>query len=301
MKDRRASPDLSRAAEAIASRGCSLGVPLVIAEETASTNDDAKRGAREGAPHGAVWLAETQTSGRGRQGRVWLSPRGENLLFSVLLRLRCAPARVPPVSLVCGLAVRDAVARALGGVSCDDDVKVKWPNDVLVRSPGDGVFRKVAGVLVESALSGARVDYVVVGIGINVLTRALPEEVADIATSIALERDARGGGGRELDRAEVLADVLSQLDRDVEHVAHKGLGLVHARLTRHDVLSGQEVESVTDDGSPGDLRGVAAGIDLEGRLLIRAPDGVITRVSSGEMRLRPVQPGELGRGARGEG
>jgi BirA family biotin operon repressor/biotin-[acetyl-CoA-carboxylase] ligase len=140
-----------------------------------------------------------------------------------------------------------------------------------------------------------------VGIGINVLTRALPEEVADIATSIALERDARGGGGRELDRAEVLADVLSQLDRDVEHVAHKGLGLVHARLTRHDVLSGQEVESVTDDGSPGDLRGVAAGIDLEGRLLIRAPDGVITRVSSGEMRLRPVQPGELGRGARGEG
>ena len=91
IADRRASPDLARAAEAIAARGCALGVPLVIAEETTSTNDDAKRGAREGAPHGAVWLAESQTSGRGRQGRVWLSPRGENLLFSVLLRLRCAP------------------------------------------------------------------------------------------------------------------------------------------------------------------------------------------------------------------
>jgi len=289
--DRRASPDLARAAEVIASRGCALGVPLVIAEETASTNDDAKRGAREGAPHGAVWLAESQTSGRGRQGRVWLSPRGENLLFSVLLRLRCAPARVPPVSLACGLAVRDAVARALGP-SADGDVVVKWPNDVLVRSPRDGVLRKVAGVLVESALSGTKVEYVVVGIGINVLTRALPEEVAGIATSIALERDARGCGGAgssgELDRAEILADVLAQLDRDAGHVAHKGLGLVHARLTRHDALAGKQVESVAEDGGAGELRGVASGIDLDGRLVVRAADGTITRVASGEMRLRAV-------------
>lgn len=288
MMDRRASPDLARAAEVIASRGSALGVPLVIAAETTSTNDDAKRGAREGAPHGAVWLAESQTSGRGRQGRAWLSPRGENLLFSVLLRLRCPPARVPPVSLACGLAVRDAVARALG-TGADGDVLVKWPNDVLVRSPRDGVLRKVAGVLVESALSGSKVEYVVVGIGINVLTRALPEEVADIATSIALERDARSGGGAgELDRAEILADVLAQLDRDAGHVAHKGLGLVHARLTRHDALAGKQVESVAEDGSPGELRGVASGIDLDGRLLVRADDGTITRVASGEMRVRQV-------------
>lgn len=291
-KDRRASPDLARAAEVIASRGCALGVPLVIAEETSSTNDDAKRGAREGAPHGAVWLAESQTSGRGRQGRVWLSPRGENLLFSVLLRLRCAPARVPPVSLACGLAVRDAVARALGGSAASDaDVVVKWPNDVLVRSPRDGVLRKVAGVLVESALSGANVEYVVVGIGINVLTRSLPEEVAGIATSIALERDARGGGAGELDRAEILADVLAQLDRDAGHVAHKGLGLVHARLTRHDALAGKQVESVAEDGTPGELRGIASGIDLDGRLLVRGEDGVLTRVASGEMRVRTVGAG----------
>jgi BirA family biotin operon repressor/biotin-[acetyl-CoA-carboxylase] ligase len=289
LKDRRASPDLARAREAIASRGCALGAPLVIAEETTSTNDDAKHGARHGAPHGAVWLAESQTSGRGRQGRAWLSGRrrGENLLFSVLLRLRCPPARVPPVSLACGLAVRDAVARALGGAA-DADVLVKWPNDVLVRSPRDGVLRKVAGVLVESALSGANVEYVVVGIGINVLVRSLPDEVAGTATSIALERDARGAGAGELDRAEILADVLAQLDRDASHVAHKGLGLVHARLTRHDAMAGQQVESVAEDGTAGDLRGVASGIDLDGRLLVRGADGVVTRVSSGELRLRAV-------------
>lgn len=279
------APDLARAAEAIAARGGRLGAPLVIVSETGSTNDDAKQGARDGAPHGAVWLAESQTGGRGRQGRAWLSPRGENLLFSVLLRLKCAPARVPPVSLVCGLAVRDAVARALGAAA-DSEVSVKWPNDVLVRNARDGVERKIAGVLVESALAGNKVEYVVVGIGINVHTRALPDEVAAIATSIGLERDARAGKMgvvADLERADILADVLAGLDRDVEHVAHKGLGLVHARLTRHDALAGRLVEGA-DAGS--ELRGIASGIDLDGRLLVRGDDGVLVHISSGEIRLR---------------
>ena len=272
--------DLARAAGPIAARGMTLGTPLVIAEETESTNDDAKRGAREGAPHGALWIAEAQSSGRGRQGRTWSSPPGENLLFSVLLRLRCAPARVPPVSLACGLAVRDAVARAIG--AADADVVVKWPNDVLVRSARDGVLRKVAGILVESGIAGSKVEYVVVGIGINVHTRTFPEDLVPIATSIALEREARPGAPRaELDRGEILAEVLSGLDRDVDHVAHKGLGLIHGRLTRHDALFGQRVES-----AEGDLRGIARGVDLEGRLLVETDDGGLRRVSAGEVRLR---------------
>lgn len=260
-------------------------MPLSIQDETVSTNDDAKRGAREGAPHGAVWLAESQTGGRGRHGRVWLSAPGENLLFSVLMRLKCAPARVPPVSLACGLAVRDAVARALGGgdggmgAATDADVLVKWPNDVLVRGK-DGALRKVAGVLVESALAGARVEYVVIGIGINVHSREMPDEVAAIATSIALERDGRGGtDAPALDRGEILAAVLAGLDRDVELVAHKGLAGVHARLTRHDALAGREVEGEA-------VSGVASGIDLEGRLMVRGADGEIVRVTSGELRVR---------------
>ena len=267
---RAVAPDLTRAREVLASRGITLGAPLTVVPETESTNDDAKRGARAGAEHGAVWLAESQTAGRGRQGRAWISPRGENLLFSVLLRLRCPPARVPPVSLACGLAVRDAVARALGA-SRDGEVAVKWPNDVLIGG------KKVAGVLIESALSGTKVEYVVVGIGINVHTRALPEELSAIATSLALE------GGKDLDRGEILADVLAGLDRDVELVAHRGLGLVHGRLTRHDALSGREVESTDADST---LRGTACGIDLEGRLLVRNPDGTVTKVSSGELRVR---------------
>lgn len=268
-------PDLADVEARVRARGGRLGVPARVAEETESTNDDAKRGAREGAPHGALWLAETQTRGRGRQGRAWSSPRGENLLFSVLLRVSCAPARVPPVALVAGLAVRDAVARAIGD---DAATLVKWPNDVLVRRPGEPRARKIAGVLVESALSGPRVEHVVVGVGLNVLTRAFPPEIAGIATSVALERDARGAAGA-IDRSEILADLLATLDHDVEHVLHKGLGLVHARLSRADALRGHEVDV---EGA----RGVAEGIDLDGRLLVRTPDGVLTRVVAGEVQLR---------------
>jgi BirA family transcriptional regulator, biotin operon repressor / biotin---[acetyl-CoA-carboxylase] ligase len=275
MNPRIASPDLERASDAIAARGCRLGRPLRVLAETGSTNDDARAGAREGAPHGALWIAETQSQGRGRQGRSWVSPRGENLLFSLLLRMPVmgvvVPARVPSVALVAGLAVRDAVAKAIGDDTC---VLVKWPNDVVVRRPGERSFRKIAGVLCETSLMGSKVEHVVVGIGINVHTRAFPDEVASIATSIALETD------RTPDRAEVLADVLASLDHDVEHVVHRGLGLVHARLTARDALLGATV----DAGESG-LYGVACGIDPDGCLLVRRSDGVVTKVQSGEVRL----------------
>jgi BirA family biotin operon repressor/biotin-[acetyl-CoA-carboxylase] ligase len=118
------------------------------------------------------------------------------------------------------------------------------------------------------------VEHVIAGIGVNVHTRDFPGELAAIATSIA--RESR----RMPDRAELLADILTALDRDVEHVAHRGLGLVHGRLAAHDALNGRVVES--EDGS---LRGVACGIDVEGRLVVRREGGVVVKVASGEVRL----------------
>ncbi|MFO0737873.1 MAG: biotin--[acetyl-CoA-carboxylase] ligase [Labilithrix sp.] len=247
--------------EAVAAR---RAAPVHLLASTASTNDDAKAGARAGSPHGSLWIADTQTAGRGRQGRRWESPPGENLLFSLLLRIPCAPARVPPLSLVVGLAVRDAVARALGETG-DDTVKVKWPNDVHVRG------RKIAGILVESAVAGTRVESLIVGIGINVKTRELPPELASIATSVALE-------GGAADRAAILLDVLAGLDRDLERAAHTGLGALRARLEAHDALVGKRISS---DG----LAGIASGIDADGRLLLRGDDGTVHRVASGEVHL----------------
>jgi len=221
-----------------------LGSHLTILEQTASTNDDAKTAARAGAEHGRVWVAESQTAGRGRQGRTWSAKAGESLLFSVLMRVQCAPSRVPPVALAAGLAVRDAVAKHLGYVhdaSVESDCLVKWPNDVLVRRPSDGALRKVAGVLVESSITASRVEFVVIGIGLNVHALAFGPDLDAIATSVDLERRERGIREPAC-RAEIVCDILEGLERDVDRVAYKGFEHVHARFHAHDALRGRAVQ-----------------------------------------------------------
>jgi BirA family biotin operon repressor/biotin-[acetyl-CoA-carboxylase] ligase len=257
------APDLSCAPARVAERSCGLGRPMHLLASTPSTSDEAKRGAKEGAPHGATWVAEEQTAGRGRQGRVWTSPRGENLLFSVLLRVVCPPSRLPPLAIAAGLAVRDAVARAVPGAA----TLVKWPNDVLV---GD---RKIAGILVEAITAGARVEAVVVGVGLNVHSRDFPPDIAARTTSLARV------SASVPDRAELLADILARLDHDAHVVLARGLGLLRARLDAADALRGRRVRS--DDAS----EGVASGIDDDGRLLVRRDDGVTERWSAGEVHL----------------
>jgi BirA family biotin operon repressor/biotin-[acetyl-CoA-carboxylase] ligase len=170
------------------------------------------------------------------------------------------------VSLVAGLAACEAVERAAPSAQ----VRIKWPNDVIVVSGGGP--RKVAGILVETSMTGERVDAIVVGIGINVHTRVFPEELASIATSVALLADETP------DRAELLADVLHGLDRDVALVLAKGLGPVHARLAKRDALVGRRVRCEQEEG-------IARGIDLDGRLLVDKPDGVTAAWNAGEIHL----------------
>ena len=253
-----------------------LGVPLHLMRVTTSTNDDAHRGATEGASHGPTWVAEAQSAGRGRRGRTWLSLDGDGLLFSVLLRLSCEPSRLPPLALLAGLAVRDAVARAAPGI----DPKIKWPNDVLVGP------RKLAGVLIEAVTVGARVDAVIVGIGINVHTRSFPEAIRDRATSIALESaretalaSALPFESVRLTRARLLADVLATFERDLDGVVANGLAGVRARLDRADGLRGR---AVRNDGGEG---GQACGVDDDGHLLVRLGTGAVARWSAGEVHL----------------
>jgi len=260
---RRIASDLERAPALVAERGSALGLPMHLLASTTSTNDEAKHAAKDGAPGGSTWVAEQQTAGRGRQGRAWVSPRGENLLFSVLVRVTCPPSRLPPIALAAGLAVRDALVLAAPEAA----PKIKWPNDVLIDE------KKVAGVLVEAVTAGSRVQAVVIGVGINVHTRDFPADIADRATSLALASRAPP------DRAAVLADVLTCLDRDLHIVVARGLGLLRLRLEAADALRGRRVRSDTDD------EGTASGIDDDGRLLVRRDDDVLTRWSAGEVHL----------------
>lgn len=251
--------DFEKLGDVIAARGIALGRPLELLDEIDSTNDAAKRAAKLGAPHGALFVAELQRAGRGRQGRAWLGERGESILMSVLLRLPCDPRKLPPVALAVGLAARDAIAEATGAPAA-----IKWPNDVLLGG------RKVAGVLVEAVVAGSKVEAVVVGVGVNVHQRSFAPEIAERATSIALHAK------KPPDRAAILADLLEGIDREAGHVAARGLGLVHARIVAADALAGREVDV---EG----VRGVACGIDLDGALRVRGEDGTIRRVVSGEV------------------
>lgn len=245
--------DLERCRAALSARG--RAVRLVAT--TGSTNDDAKSWASEGAPDGAVVIADAQERGRGRHGRVWSTPPGETLAISVVLRPHVAPSALPPVALVAGLATRSAIGARVA------DAKVKWPNDVWVGA------RKIAGVLVEGAIGASRVEHVVVGIGINVARSEFPEGIS--ATSLALE------GAADLDRGTLALALLDALDGELAHWLRAPASIA-ARLAPHDLLRGRAV--VLEDGT----RGTAAGIEPDGRLRVQC-GGVVKLAHAGEVSL----------------
>jgi len=245
----------------IASRELTLGRPVSWRDETQSTNDDALAAAKAGAPHGAVFGAETQSHGRGRRGSAWVSTPGEGLWVSLLLRPTLNAEQAPGLALCAGLAVRDAVARRVPAL-----VQVKWPNDVLA----DG--RKLAGILVESQVSGSKLSSVVVGLGINVAQTAFPEPISAIATSLALL--AAMNARREL----LLADVLQSFEAQLALLTNQGLPALAAALRPHDALLGKRLRIET-------ITGVGAGIDATGKLIVRDDAHRLHPIASGHIEL----------------
>ena len=220
-----------------------IGGPFVYHEEVASTNAEARSLAVNGAPEGTVVITESQTAGRGRLGRHWSSPVGQGLLFSVLLRPQLPMRDVPLLSLVVACAAARAM-ESMAGVP----VLIKWPNDLFC---GD---RKVGGILLEIGGERDAVDWVVAGIGINVNTelRELPVTLATTAGSLKL------AGGTALDRNELLARVLLELD--VEYAAALAFGFARALdgFRDRDYLLGSSISVQTRDGQ---VSGRAAGIN----------------------------------------
>jgi BirA family transcriptional regulator, biotin operon repressor / biotin---[acetyl-CoA-carboxylase] ligase len=238
-----------------------LGNPLHAVESTGSTSDDAFAAARAGAAHGATFVADEQTDGRGRRGSRWVARRGESLLFSVVLRPAIEPARASPLSLVVGLAIRDAVQPRI-----EDPVLVKWPNDIVVRG------KKLAGILMESHVEGTKLASIIAGIGINVTSLELDPEIAETACSLALV------GADDLDRESLLVDVLGQMDRRIDEYVSRGLTDMLLELRRHDALDGRRVRV-------GEIEGSACGLHEDGALLVRGFDGQLREARTGSVEL----------------
>ena len=181
-----------------------VGRRLVFLQSTSSTQNVAKTLAADGAPDGTVVLADSQTAGRGRLGRSWVAPPGTSVLLSLISRPTLAPSQIHRLTMLCSLAVVDAVA-VVAGLR----VGIKWPNDVVTwPTAQQPESRKLAGLLAESSLVGERVSYCVVGIGINVNL-----ELSELPPTIVPATSLRAETARAVDRTALLCEMLANVER----------------------------------------------------------------------------------------
>lgn len=235
--------------------------------ETGSTNELCTQAGKNGAPSWTVYTADCQTAGRGRLGRSWSSPAGTGLWFSVLLRPDLPASSAGLIPLAAALAVADGIL-TLTGLRCG----IKWPNDVIVNR------KKVCGILCESRFSGEALDFVTVGIGLNLYRGAYPAELNERATS--LEECLSAVPGRE----SLLDGILASLE--------SGIGLLEGKRER-ELLERYEKQCVTVGSrirvSGGmEMTGIAEGIGAEGSLLVRSEDGTLRAVACGDVSVRGV-------------
>ena len=246
------------------------GQTLHYFEETGSTNIDAKRYAEEGEPHGTTVVANMQSAGRGRRGRLWQSPAGSAIYMTIMLKPRFIPDKASMLTLVMALSVADAIAEATGL-----SAGIKWPNDVVVNK------KKVCGILTEMNAELDYIQYVVIGVGINVNNNSpeeFPEEIRQTATSLKIE------SGRQISRAALLERVLAHFEKNY-NIFTKSLDL-SALMEAYDARLLNLNAEVRVLDPKGEYTGVARGINPAGELLVEKENGEVAPVYAGEVSVR---------------
>jgi BirA family transcriptional regulator, biotin operon repressor / biotin---[acetyl-CoA-carboxylase] ligase len=234
--------------------------------KAASTNTLAMQLGDQDEPHGTVVIAEEQTAGRGRAGRSWISEKSAGITCSILLRPPIAPAQAPLLTLAAGLAARDAAAEELDSVP-----DIRWPNDLLIKG------KKFCGILTEMHAEPDRVQFAVVGIGMNVNQSKMPPAFADIATSLRMET------GKTHSRIEILVRLLRHLDRYYNEFLEKGPSPILRRFSEvSSYFQGKHVRITTSGGT---FTGVTSGLE---------PSGVLRVVRDDGRGLEPVISGDVG-------
>lgn len=242
---------------------------IIYYQQLDSTNTEIARLAAEGVTHGTVVVADAQTAGKGRRGRQWESPAGENIYMSILLRPDCMPDRAPMLTLVMAYSVAKAI-RELGF----EDLQIKWPNDLVLSG------KKICGILTEMQLSGSKIDCVVVGVGINVNTSKFPEELKDIATSLYQE------SGRTFDRTLIVESVVGYFEKAYQQFLQtQDLSFLREAYNAMLVNVDKEVR-VLEPGN--EYTAYAQGINSEGELLVRTEEGEEKRIYAGEVSVRGI-------------
>ena len=229
-----------------------------------STNEIAHQLALEGVPEGTVVVAEEQIHGRGRLGRSWLSQKGRDIILSLVLRPSLSPCEVSCLNLVVGLAASKAI-RAVSGLATD----LKWPNDVLVRK------KKCCGILTEMNAQSDHIDYLIVGLGINVNGISVPKVIADKASTLRRE------SGRLLPRNILVAEFLYYLESLYLNFLRNGMqALLDDWIENSSYATGKQVK-IQQLGRC--VQGITMGLNRQGVLFIRRVDGQIEKVMTGDL------------------
>lgn len=242
-----------------------LGTRFHYFEEINSTNSHARRLAETGAPEGEVVIAERQSDGRGRLGRSWESPPYCNLYFSLLLRPTLAPAQAPQITLMAAVALADTIASLVS-----EPPTIKWPNDILLQG------KKLAGILTESSCDAKRIEFVILGIGVNLNfpRERMPASIRDRATSL-MEVE-----GKSFSRENFLRRLIQDLDRCYGILEDFGFDAIAPRWQARFGFKGKAVR-VEMGGDV--LIGQAVGIDHDGALLVEDDRGERQRVVAGDV------------------
>ena len=245
-------------------KGNSFGKRVFHFFKTDSTNRVAMELGYSGEPEGTVVLAEAQSAGRGRSGRIWHSEKGTGLYFTILLRPRLSPAQAPLLTMLAGLSAQTAIAAQTGLVA-----ELKWPNDLLLGG------KKLGGILTEMHAEPSAVRFVIVGIGLNVNQEKFPSELSSTATSIRKE------SGKLSYRLELLARLLTQFESDYNRFLRDGPAFVVERF--ESVSSFAKGRRVRVDTGTESYAGVTAGLSPDGLLLVQRDGGPLSTVIAGDV------------------
>ena len=263
------APDVLHADDLLARLGKTkvIGRDIRVFEQTTSTNDVIEKLARDGVKEGAVVFAESQTKGRGRLGRKWISPERKGLWFSVLLRPDLRPQEATQLTVASATALRRAIQSETGL-----HPEIKWPNDILIGG------KKVAGILTELSAELDRVRHVILGIGVdvNLGTSEFPPELRKLATSLKIE------SGKTISRSELATAILRELDGDYARICGGCFAEVADEWEAHCQTIGRNVTIQTGERR---IRGRAESLDDDGALLLRTEHGHLERVTGGDVTL----------------
>lgn len=240
-----------------------IGKKIFCYETVGSTNIIAYKFGEDGAEEGAIVTAETQTKGKGRLGRSWVSPKGVGIYLSCILRPRIIPVEVPKITLVSAVAVVKAIREISGA-----NAFIKWPNDILIEG------RKVCGILTEMKAEQDKVEFIVVGIGVNVNTpkKDLPPE----ATSLKEE------SGKTVSRVALAKKILEELEHYYNLFKTKGFNAIIDEWHRYSGMLGSRVKVLCHGR---EIEGNVQDIDSSGALVIRLDNGLQEQILAGDVKL----------------